>query len=169
MISELLEAVKVVGSIGGLASSAFLIYDRMFRNQPEAYLISENYKVAIRFKNIAGETIIIHEIDVAPPLLALDRANDLMTAQQDRAAVWYPSINDETAMRAFIVLPPAAERSFQLKRSAEFENADDGQMITIRCKWRNTRKPLPVYRSVRIKTSVGDIKSLREVALTGKI
>ena len=61
-------------------------------------------------------------------------------------------------------LPP----SFALHRFADFENADGSTAIAIRCRWRNTRKPFPIPRYVRVKTTVKEVRNLMEASLTGK-
>ena len=52
MLDSVVELVKFVGGLGGLASSAFLIYDRVFRYRPAAFLIPAEYKTTLRFKNV---------------------------------------------------------------------------------------------------------------------
>ena len=171
MLEGLVESVKFLGGLGGLASSIFLVYDRLFRSAPLAYLVPDEYQAKLRFKNTTNETIIIDEISIRPPIVSLAKADDVKTHQEDTAAVWYPSMNDKDAMRVFIILPPDAERSFGLKRSAEFENSDDRRQIKIRCKWRNTRKPLPFgfQRSRTLLCSKRDVTALRQASLAGKV
>jgi hypothetical protein len=62
MLYSVVETVKFVGGLGGLASPAFLVYERMFRNRPAAFLFPAEFKANLRFKNVAAETIIIDEI-----------------------------------------------------------------------------------------------------------
>lgn len=166
---ELLKSITFVGSIVGLASGVFLVYDRLFRNQPLIFLVPHEYKAALRLKNVSQETLIIEEIDIKPPVIALRNPDDLRTVSEDRQAVWYPTMNDHKAMRVFIILGPLGERTFDLKRSAEFENATEDTYISIRCKWRNSRWPLPFYRSRWLKVSVSDIRAMREASLAGKV
>jgi hypothetical protein len=52
MLDSVVELVKFVGGLGGLASSAFLIYDWVFRYRPAAFLIPAEYKTTLRFKNV---------------------------------------------------------------------------------------------------------------------
>src|SRR5947209_7923272 len=99
MLDSLIEVVKFVGGLGGLASSAFLVYDRLLRDRPAAFLVPADFHVHLLLRNTASETIVIDEITITPPILVLHRPNDLMTAQQAKAAVWYPSKNDADAMR----------------------------------------------------------------------
>jgi hypothetical protein len=168
MLSDIAEGVKFFGGLSGLASAIFLIYDRLYRSQPIAFLMPHEYKAALRLKNVAKETIIIEGIDVSPPIIQVHRGNDLRTVNEERQAVWYPKLNDEKEMRVFIILTPESERTFHLHRSAEFEEADDETVITFRCKWRNTRKPLPVFRSVYVRVLAKDVRAFREASLAGK-
>jgi hypothetical protein len=169
VIDSIIEAVKFFGGLGGLASSAFLTYDRIFRFRPTAFLLPVQYKTSVRFKNIAAETIIIDEIVVTPPIVKVMRANDLQTANEDRSDVWYPSAKKEKPDVVFIVIKAMDERTFALHRSAEVENSDGKRVIKIRCRWRNTRKPFPFARHVTIKATVEDIQNLREASLANKV
>jgi len=73
MISDPVEWVKLVGGIGGIASSGFLIYDRMWRLCPMAYLQAQKASVYLCVKNVANETLIIDSIDVSPKVFAISR------------------------------------------------------------------------------------------------
>jgi hypothetical protein len=152
-----------------LASSAFLVYDRIFRYRPAAFLFPANFKTNLRLKNVSAETIIIDEIVIKPPMLTIARANDLVTVNEERAAVWYPNMEDKRPEGIYVVIKPEEERTFALHRFADFENAEGHKNITIRCRWRNTRKSFPMPRYVRIKTTVKEIRDLREASLAGKV
>jgi hypothetical protein len=153
VLEPFIELVKFVGGLGGLASSVFLIYDRVLRYRPSAFLIPVDYKTSVRFQNVAAETIIVDEVVIRPPMmLKLARANDLVTRNEERAAALYSS-DDRKLDGIFIVIKPTEERTFALHRFADFENADDRTPISIRCRWKNTRKPFPISRYVRIKTT----------------
>jgi hypothetical protein len=169
MIETAVELVKFVGGLGGLASATFLVYDRVYRDQPSAFLVPKDYKANLRFTNNAAETIIIDEIIVRPPLLIVKRANDLVTSNEERQALFYDSarLNPE---KVLIILKPLEERTFALHgSSAEFEHAADDQTITLRCRWQNTRKPLPFKRYIRIKITSGIIRTMREASLANKV
>ena len=168
MLDSVIELVKFVGGLGGLASSAFLVYDRVFRYQPLAFLFPAEYKTNIRLKNVAAETIIIDEIAIVPPFLRAARANDLVTTNQERAAAWYSSAESK-AEGVYIIIKPMEERTFALHRFADFENADGGTVVSIRCRWRNTRKSYPFNRYVRLKTTVKEIRDIREASLANKV
>jgi hypothetical protein len=171
MVAEFVDAVKLIGALAGLASSAFLVYDRLFRERPILFLFPGDFKVNIRIKNISEETIIIDEIVIKPPGLTVARANDLITKNEEVQLSFYPSTagkDDPRFQGNFIVLKPTDVRTFALHRFAEFENADDKTRVTIRCRWQNTRKLWPIPRYVRIKTTVKQVRGLQDAAYAGK-
>ena len=169
MLDTFVEAVKFVGGLGGIASSIFLIYDRIYRFRPSAYLIPKDYKANIRVDNVADETVILDEITITPGLLEIVRANDLVTANEERQVSWYGSTARKLPEGAYVVLKPSQSRTFALHRSADFENAKPEVRVTIRCRWRNTRHSFPWSRYVRIKTTVKDIRDIIESSMTNKV
>ncbi len=123
----------------------------------------------LSFPNNEWKTIIIDEIIITPPMLTVARGNDLVTRNEERAAVMYPSMEDNKRLEGiYIIIKPMEERTFALHRLADFENADGSTAIAIRCRWRNTRKPFPVGRYVRVRTTVKEVRDLREASLAGK-
>src|SRR5579871_1223172 len=110
MWAELFDAVKTSGSLVGLATGAFLIYDRLIRSRPVAYLGVSDYKADLRFKNTTHETIIIDEIKITPPdYFRVARANDLITANEDRQQAFYPTTagkDDPRFEGNFVMLKP---------------------------------------------------------------
>jgi len=169
LLDSIIEMVKFVGGLGGLASSAFLLYDRIFRYRPSVFLIPVDYKTNLRIKNIADETIIIDEIIITPAILKVAKANDLVTVNEEKAASMYPTMERRVPEGVFIVIKPKEERTFALHRFAEFENSDGKRMITIRCRWRNTRKPFPIARHAKIKTTVKDVQNMMEASVAHKV
>ena len=69
----------------------------------------------------------------------------------------YPTMtNNEDKERLdgiYVVIKPMEERTFALHRFADFESAHGSTVIAIRCRWKNTRKPFPIPRYVRVKTT----------------
>jgi hypothetical protein len=172
MLGEALDAIKLIGALGGLASSAFLVYDRLVRYRPLAFLCPGDFKANIRIENIAKETIVIDEIVISPPILTVARANDLITRNEERQLSFYPSRADKNDPRFqghFVVVKPMSERTFALHRLADFENAADGTRVKIRCRWHNTRRPWPIARYVGIKTTVKQVRGLQDASFAGKV
>lgn len=84
LITDIVEIIKFVGSVAGLFTAGFLIYDRLIRSRPIAYLGVSDYKADLRFKSVTQETVIVDEIAITPPnYLRAVRANDLITANED--------------------------------------------------------------------------------------
>lgn len=113
----------------------------------------------------------IDEVIFDPPFLSVARANDLITSNEERQQAFYPTTagkNDPRFEGNYIVLKGNEERDFALHRAAAFEAAADDAAVTIRCRWESTRKPWPVARYAKIRTTVGKIKKLREAAVSGK-
>jgi len=57
MISDPVEWLKLVGGLGGIASSGFLIYDRVYRLRPIAYLQPHDSHVHLKIRNTANEAL----------------------------------------------------------------------------------------------------------------
>jgi hypothetical protein len=166
MLSEIGQGINLLGVLGGIGSSAFLICDRFLRGRPLAFLVPEGYLACLCLRNLSNETLIVDEITVSPPILSPSNASDLQSAQRDKGDSWYPK--DGQPKTVFIILKPGDTRTFALKRSAEFEESDVGRKLGIRCRWRDTRVSLPVHRYVRVNTNVGDVRNLREASLANK-
>jgi hypothetical protein len=62
----LVEAIKLLGGLSGIASAAFLIYDRFFHDRPLVYLLHEQRFVHLVMSNSSLETIIIENIEITP-------------------------------------------------------------------------------------------------------
>jgi hypothetical protein len=168
LFEDFVKALTFVGSLSGLASVSFLVYDRLIRSRPSIFLIPKDYNTQLCINNVTNETIIIHGVTIRPPFLELVRANDLVTANEEKAVAVYGRTARELPKGIYMVIKPLGERTAPLHRLADFENADGAKVVKIRCRWRNTRQPVPWSRYVRIKTTVQDIRDLREAALTGK-
>lgn len=166
MLEDFIKAVTFVGGLSGLASISFLVYDRFIRSRPSIFLIPKDYNTQVCINNVADETIIIDEVTIRPPFLKVYRANDLITANEETALGMYGKSARQLPEGTFIVIKPLAQRTAALHRLADFENADGAKAVKIRCRWRNTRRPVPWHRYVRIRT---DIRDLREVTMTNKV
>jgi hypothetical protein len=162
---EFLEILKTVGALGGIASSAFLVYDRLVRSRPYAYLRPSKYSVEVVVKNVTNYVVIVDEIGVSPAVVGLKKNEDTLSILQTIARPWYPTRSNEKAQKVFMLLYPLEERGFGVLRLKHFDAMDDKAKIVIRCSWRNTRKPFPMKRSIKVHTTAGDIRKLSDVAL----
>ena len=172
VLGELFDGLKSVGSIVGLLSGGFLVYDRMIRSRPVVYLGVSEYKADLRIKNATDQTIIINEIVATPSCIQVARANDLITTNEERQVAFYPTTagkNDPRFEGNFIFLKPQEERKFALHRFGDFEQAKDDDKVVIRCRWENTRRPWFTARYVTVRTTIGRVRKLIDVAATGKV
>lgn len=161
-MNDLIEIIKALGIVGGIASSVFLIYDRFTRAQPTVSLRPHDANVRLQLFNNANEPIIIDRIEAMPHVIGFSKADDTHSLVEAAATAVYPK-NSE-APKIFVMVGPLEKRDFGIMRMAEFEKLSPEAKITIRVYWRNTRKPLPFDRHVKAVTTVGDLKRIREIA-----
>jgi len=172
MWAELFDGIKSFGSLVGLFTGGFLIYDRLIRSRPVVYLGVSDFKADLRFKNVTNETIIIDEIKITPDYLRAARANDLITANEDRQKVFYPETAGKDDPRFggnFVMLKPQEERKFALHRLGGLEQAPAHEKVVIRCRWENTRRPWFTKRYVKVRSTAGKVRKLVDAAATGKV
>jgi hypothetical protein len=169
VLDSVIEVVKFVGGLSGLASIAFIVYDRVIRSRPSAFLVPADYKTNLRFSNVAAETIIVDEIKVDPPIIKVANANDLVTGSAEKLATMYPRKRQGETERIFILIKSMEERTFPLHRFVEFESATGSTPISIRCRWKNTRRPFPFNRYVTVRTTVREVADIREASLANKV
>ncbi len=156
-IDDPVEWFKILGSIGGLASSGFLIYDRIWRLRPTVYLQPDDYNVHLRIKNNANEALVIDQVDISPRVLNIaikDEEDPLFSTVEAVADQYYPEEG-----RTFCVLRPLEERSFRLVALTACDELKENHRIKIRCTWRSTRSQWPFTRTVTVPTSPGDFRS----------
>lgn len=166
----IIDALKFLGVLGGLASPVFLIYDRVYRHRPTPFLFPAEFKTNLRIKNVAAETIIIDEIVIDPPVLKVARANDLFTDSEDKASSMYPTMKGpRTPEGVYIIIKPEEERTFALHFLADIETQDGADRIAIRCRWSNTRKPYPFRRYVKIRPTVEMVRNMKEASFARKV
>jgi len=165
---DFIDAAKTIGSVGGLVSVSLLIYDRVIRSRPVAFVSVKNYQAHITIQNSVVETVIIDNIKVSPPMLEVRGADDKKSAQTEKAEILYTS-REARSRGIFIVLKGNEQRSFLLSRFADFENANADQKIHIRLQWHSTQKVFLIPRYISLTARVGDLKALRDAALVNKV
>ena len=71
----MLEAIKTVGSFAGLVSAAFLVWDRLVRGRPLAWVTATKFGAAsyeyVRVVNPGPGGVFIRRVDVHPPIYGL--------------------------------------------------------------------------------------------------
>lgn len=172
VFAELFDGLKSVGSIVGLLTGGFLVYDRVIRSRPMVYLGASEYKADLRIKNATDQTVVIDEIVVTPSSISVARANDLITHNEERQVAFYPTTagkNDPRFEGNYVFLKPQEERKFALHRFGDFEQAKDDDKVVIRCRWESTGRPWFTARYVTVRTTIGKVRKLIDVAATGKV
>jgi hypothetical protein len=158
MDNGLVEGFKFAGSVAGILSGAFLIYDRFVRDRPQAYLAKDGRDIDVVLKNAANETLIVDEIGVAPNVLGLAPGHEI----KDIVPVIVRRGEDvaESKRRCFFPIEPLGELKFGVVRFDAFKQLKNDHRITVRLKWRNTRFVLSFARNVKVRTTAGDIRKL---------
>jgi hypothetical protein len=160
------EWVKLVGGLGGIASSGFLIYDRVWRLCPTPYLQPHDNHVHLKIKNTANEALVIDKIVVSPKVFGIvmkERKGDFLSRMEATANAVYDA---QTEGSTFAVIPPLEEESFRLVELPACAELKDDERIRIRCSWRSTRRPWPFTRGVSVTTTPKDLKAY--LILSGK-
>jgi hypothetical protein len=90
-INILVEVIKTAGAIHAFAVTAFIVYDRVSRDQPifalhaEARVAGDNC-LFLRIKNVLDEDVVVENWRVSPDLamLSADTSAEAMTAGVER-------------------------------------------------------------------------------------
>ncbi len=157
---DIVEGFKIVGSVAGLISGAFLLYDRFVRGRPIAYLAkADAHGVDVALKNAADETLIVDEIRVAPNVLGLAGGHEIRDivpaiARRDNDAL-------ESKRPCFFPIEPFGELRLAIVTFDPFNNLKSGDPIVVSLKWRNTRFALPFDRKVTVRTTAGYIRKFK--------
>jgi hypothetical protein len=157
---DVVEGFKLVGSLAGLVSGGFLIYDRFVRDRPLAYLAkADAHQIDVVLKNAANETLIVDEIGVAPNVLGLAGGHEIRDIVP--TIIRRGEDTSESKRPCFFPVEPFGELKLGVVTFDLFNQLDSNGSITIRLKWRNTRYGLPFARKVSVMTTAGDIRKLK--------
>jgi hypothetical protein len=77
MAFDLVETIKLIGGLSGLASATFLIYDRIVRFRPTVSFRPHDKAVNLAIRNAMPESLIIDKISFTPPHLGIYSRGDL--------------------------------------------------------------------------------------------
>lgn len=149
------EFIKIAGGIAGLASAAFLIYDRLVRDRPIFAIHAKqgppgDNPLFLRIHNSLDEDIVVENWRIKPPLVGLSTDNSL------RGIVG--AVVGEIP-RA--IIPPRGTLNLVLVILGAATNRDS-EPVEISAEWASTRKPWLFRRHVKIKTTVAKLKQWKE-------
>ena len=161
-MTNVVEIFKVVGAAAGLITAAFFIYDRIVRIRPDAFLSTGEHpgQLDITVRNVSNESIILDEIGAAPNIIGVakgDGVHAIVEAIHRRG-----DDVTESSREVFIVLKPLEELQLKLITFDKFNHASADQKVVVRLSWRTTRLRVPFKRNIKIRTSVGDIRSMKD-------
>ena len=151
MIDALVEVVKLVGAIGGLASSEFLVYDRLIKSRPMVYFGSDKGDVVLCVKNTIDEAIVVNSIE-HPDSLEIERSKKKLPHPN-------PPLSPK-AVGVFAVIGPQEERLCPVIFTASLRGLV-GDEVKIRVHWSNTRRAFGKRRRlIKIRTNTWDLQSM---------
>jgi hypothetical protein len=158
-VDSWVEGFKLVGSLAGLVSGAFLIYDRIVRSRPQAFLAKGNHQADVVLKNTTSETLILDEIGVSPNVLGLAEGHEI----RDIVPVIIRRGEDEweSVRPCFLTVEPLGELKLGIVTFDAFTKLTNTDRVVVRLKWRNTRFALPFARNVKVRTTAGDVRRLK--------
>jgi hypothetical protein len=148
MIDLAIELVKALGVFGGLASSAFLIWDRAVRDRPKIGLHVTPGQVYLRIKNTMDEDLIVDGVESTPQYLSPALDHELESIVRAAAGEF-----------GVLTIEPLGEAKLPLVvhvRSDGHERAP----VKIAASWRSTRRPWPWKRTAVVETSVAELRAL---------
>ena len=111
-------------------------------------------------RNVSTESIILDEIGISPNILGVaegDGIHAIVEAIHRRGDDVVESLRE-----VFIVLKSLEELELKLVTFDRFEKVRADEKITVRLAWRTTRYQLPFKRNIRIRTTVSDLRALKE-------
>ena len=153
-MDRLLEAIKLIGGILGIATTAFIVIDRVFRGRPifalhaVARVPGDNY-LFLRVKNVLDEDVVIENWAISPAILGLS------TDTSVRAIAGAVLGTISTA-----ILPPLGELKLVLLVLGEATDRKT-ETVTISADWNTTRHPWLFRRCVKIKVTVARLEELK--------
>ena len=149
-----LETIKLIGAVLGIATAGFIVFDRVFRNRPIFALHAaprvpgDNY-LFLRIKNILDEDIVVENWVIRPKIIGLSTDTSIRSIVEAQVG------NIPT-----VILPPFSELKLKLIILGAATNRQH-DVITIAAQWDTTRKPWPFPRHIRLKTTVARLEALK--------
>jgi hypothetical protein len=149
----MLEALKTIGSLVGLATGAFVLVDRFLRHRPIAYFRppkDDSDEMRLVVHNTASEAIVIDAIRCRPPTMVVSFSDD-----------WRDLLDPDLENGCISIIAPHSEKSFPWVERPNWEKQkpEDRAQITIRWAFTSSRW-LPLV-PVRLRTTVGRLNQLR--------
>jgi hypothetical protein len=149
-----IEAIKLLGGILGIATAAFIVFDRVVRGRPifavhaVPRVAGDNY-LFLRIKNVLDEDVVIENWRITPPLLGLSTD----TSVRAIAGAVLGTI-------PMAIVPPLGELKLALLILGAATN-NKNQTVAISADWNTTRHPWLFTRHVKIRITVARVEELK--------
>ena len=132
---DIVELLKLVGGVFGLATGLFVVADRLLLFRPHVTWGRTEHNVCVVVRNVAQETIVFEKIVVQPDGWALAWGGSLRDTIE--AAAKAIKFENEDAKPMTFVLSADSERSFDVVSSSNVDSNGSGPQIIIH--WRFCR------------------------------
>ncbi len=140
----MLEALKTIGSFGGLISAIFLIYDRFLKNRP---IISLRRSSRVH----SGIDLRVENVSTASILLTGAKWREGWRVATDHSVDGIMDGMGEKRIEFSIILDPAGKWDFPMPIPSAYSESKDKRMLWLLLSWRDLRYPnwptLPVLRT----------------------
>ena len=122
----MLEALKIVGSIVGLATGAFVLVDRFVRNRPMAYFRPpehEDGELELVVFNTANEPIVVHGVECRPDTMRVSYRDD------------WRDILDPDLKGGGAIIAPNSHKRFTCVEGIGWDAQKPGSWVRIVIRW----------------------------------
>ena len=157
--NSIIETLKSVGSIVGLITGAFVVFDRFIRNQPFLSFEpreSNDKSIELRVHNVADEGLLIQRIVVEPRQLAAFAFGENVRATIEAAA----SMHNDDSRIAFV--PAQSTSLLPMIVYSEWNNCPEDTKLNVVVHWRPSSSRFFWTRPIKICRTVGELKGLEK-------
>lgn len=151
------ETIKTLGSLVALATGAFLIYDRLLKDRPIAFLRVRSGRLELHVKNVADGDLLIEAIEVTPDSMRVAFGSDLEDTIRAAAAQGFMT-----------TIHANREASFPLVTTRAWDSIKADQDVRFSIRWSFTRSRWFPHFPTRVVKTAGYIKMLNAAKEPGK-
>ena len=157
------DALKSLGAIVALPTSAFVIYDRLIRNRPFLSIRAAEHRqgtLELCIHNLADEALLVEGPVVTPDLFVAAFGQDLTSSLRAAATRQYGD-------RRSAIVESKQAASMPLIPADEIEKAEDSTKVTFYVRWHPTSSRLYWRRGLKISRTIGELRKIEHaVALS---
>jgi hypothetical protein len=148
----MLEVIKILGSIVGLLTGGFIVYDRFLRFRPVIWLRPMTFRrIELHVRNLADEDLLVEEIGVRPPSVTVAVGSEV--GDTVRAAAGQPFS---------IIIPAKADMGFPIVTRPEFDTLPDETRLSFKLRWSLASSRWIWQKPVVLRVSRGQFRRLND-------